>query len=178
MATVEKRFERMLAKSREFQTSTYIRKFVAPDFQKMIRAEAGAFVGITWVVADGKFAGRRVRLGECACVTCGKIHAWKKQKQFGKAGVDTGHFVASRCNSIIFEETNAHPQCVHCNQYLGGNQEAYSIWMWNVYGQEEIDRLNRLRNESVQFTREDLVYRRINYRARLKVAVDAIGVNK
>ena len=174
LSTEDKQFRRMLNKAKEFQTSTYIRKFVAPDFQKMIRAEAGAFVGIVWVVADGRYVGRTSKLGECRCVTCGAAHPWQKQKQFGTAGVDTGHFVSSRCNSIVFEENNAHPQCVYCNRFLGGNQEAYSTWMLHTYGQEAIDRLQQLRNQSRQFTREELVEMRIGFRDRMKAAMEVM----
>lgn len=159
----------MLEKSKEFQTSTYIRKFVAPDFQKMIRAEAGAKVGTVWVVVDGCYVGRQSHLGECRCVTCGKAFPWR-----GSNGIDTGHFVGSRCNSIIFEETNVAPQCVRCNRYLSGNQEAYATWMRNQYGPPEIERLQRLRNESRQFAREELVAMRIGYMDRLKAAKGAM----
>lgn len=166
----DKRFQRMLEKAREYQLSTYVRKFVAPDFQRMIRAEAGAFVGLVMAVFDGELVEIQSRLGECVCVTCSTATPWS-----GDRGMNCGHFVASRCNSILFEETNVAPQCAHCNKFLGGNQENYSLWMRHVHGQKEIERLRQLRHRSVTFTREELVKRRLAYLDRLRTAESLIA---
>jgi hypothetical protein len=85
-------------------------------------------------------------------------------------GMDTGHFIAGRGASIVFEETNAHPQCVGCNQHRSGEQANYTAWMQHVYGQEEVDRLRRLKAEAKQWTREELVDMRIAFGERLRAA--------
>jgi len=163
--------DRMIEKAEEMSLGTYSRKFVAPVFQAMIRAEAAAkprnredviMQGVVFeVIRD---------VGECVCVTCGKLKPWKNHG--GTAGgMDTGHFLAGGGASIVFEETNAHPQCVGCNQHLSGNQGNYTIWMQHVYGQDEIDRLKRLKAETRQFTREELVDLKIEYKTRLDAAI-------
>ena len=162
--------QRMLDKAREYQTGTYINRFVASEFQRMIRAEqAASSPGYPVAVVDGKVVGVFRQRGECVCVTCGKTGPWKGDA-FGGGEIETGHFLASRRASIVLEEHNAHPQCKHCNRHLSGNQANYEMWMQHVYGQDEVDRLRRLKTETRQFTREELVDRLIEYRERLKAA--------
>lgn len=166
--------ERMLDVARQYQTSTYIRKFVAPDFQLMIRSEAAALPpNQEFAVVNGGIEYVWREFGQCVCVTCGKVGPWKGNA-IGGGTIETGHFLASRRNSIVLEESNAHPQCKHCNQHLSGNQGNYEIWMQHVYGQEEIDRLRKLKTESRKFTHDELVDLRIEFRRRLKVAQQAM----
>lgn len=158
--------QRMLDKAKCFQTSTYARK-VATVFQKMIRAEAGAdpreFVT---AVMGGVICQVQRSIGQCACVTCGKVQRWDS----GIKGVHTGHFLASRCNSILFEESNVAPQCSSCNFYRSGSPQEFRLWMRMVRGLEAIERLERLKTESRSFGREELVDMRIAYAARLAAA--------
>lgn len=171
----EKRFTKMMEKANQLQKPTYMRKFLAPSFQLMIRAEAGASIGLVPVVIDGEFQHRFKGLGECRCVTCGKIGPWKGGSAAAGGGMNTGHFISSRCNSIVLEETNVAPQCAHCNLYLSGNQECYSTWMLHVHGRDEMDRLRRLRNEKRQFSKEEMVGLRIGFMDRLKAAEKTIN---
>jgi len=159
--------DRMLAKAKELQTTTYIRRFVAPTFQRMIRAEAAADRRryITAVV-DGEIRQVERDIGQCACVTCGKVLRWDG----GIKGMHTGHFLPSRRNSILFVEENCAPQCSYCNYYLSGAPQKFRTWMLRVRGQDVIERLERLKTESVSFTREELVDMRIAYAARLQAA--------
>jgi hypothetical protein len=162
-----RRWQRMYDKSREFQISTYVRKFVAPLFQKMVRAEFGAdprqFVT---AIVDGEICQVPRHVGECVCVTCGKVDAWNS----GIKGIHCGHFIASRRNSILLEEDNVSPQCSGCNYYASGAPQAFRKWMLYVRGEEVVERLERLKTESVSFDREDLVDMRIEYADRLKAA--------
>jgi hypothetical protein len=82
------------------------------------------------------------------CCTCGK----ETEYSDGQAS----HFLASRCNSILFEETCCHAACVQCNIYKHGNIEEYYPFMLKKYGQKEIDRLKRLKGETRKFTIEEL----------------------
>ena len=179
MLTAEERAtrkrERLLAKSREYQTGTYIRKFVAPVFQRMIRAEAGARPNQPAMI-DGVYSATwTTPSGVACCVTCGKSAWWTTDKKAGLQGLDAGHYLAGRGNAILFEETNCHPQCSYCNERLCGNQGAYLIYMFSRYGQAEIERLLELKHgPAKQFTREELVDMRIAYQARLDKAMEVM----
>lgn len=155
---------RMMERAKQFQTTTYCRK-VAAVFQRMIRAEAAADPRqYVTAVVDGEIRQVERKLGQCVCVTCGRVMRWE-----GKH-IHTGHFLASRRNSILFEETNVMPQCAHCNAYQGGMPQEYRLWMRIVRGQAEIERLELLKTQSRSFTLEELVDLRIAYAARLAAA--------
>jgi hypothetical protein len=159
--------QRMLEKAKEFQTGTYIRRFVAPLFQKMIRAEAGAdHRQYVTAVVHGVIQQVERSIGECVCITCGKRQRWDS----GIRGMHTGHFLASRRNSILFEESNCAPQCASCNYYRSGAPQEFRLWMRLVRGQECIERLERLKTESRSFSLDELVDMRIAYAARLAAA--------
>lgn len=167
--------QKLLEKAKEYTTGTYSRKFVAGTFQRMVRAEAGADQRrFAIAVVDGKVQQVARSLGECVCVTCGKIAFWTGNG-IGGGEIETGHFIGSRRVSILFEERNAHPQCKNCNRHLYGNHGCYEMWMRAVYGQEEIDRLRRLKNASITFDREQLVDFRIAFQARLKAAMEKMN---
>jgi hypothetical protein len=166
----ERARQRMLEGARKYQLGTYSARFVAPVFQQMIRAEAAAQPsGLCVVIVDGELSQALREVGFCACVTCGTIAPWKGNT-FGGGEIETGHFIASRRNSILFEETNVAPQCKLCNRHRGGEQQLYRKWMLAVRGPEAVERLERLKTEVVSYTREQLVDMRIGYAARLKAA--------
>ena len=163
--------QRMIGQARQYQTGTYTRKFVAPLFQKMIRAEAAAQpAGFCEVIAGGELCQVRRDIGFCACVTCGKILPCKGNGPWKENALHTGHFLASRRNSILFEEDNCAPQCSHCNYHRSGEQQLFRKWMLAVRGSETVERLERLKNEVRAFSRDELVDMRIGYAARLKAA--------
>lgn len=158
--------DRMIETSKQYQTSTYCRKFVAPVFQKMIRAEFAAMpAGKEPAIVDGNLALVDRNVGQVVCVTCGKVCRWNDHKT-----VNTGHFLAGRSNSILFVEANVAPQCTRCNLHLSGNQNNYRRWMIEVRGEDVVDQLEKLKLMSVPFLREELVEWRIMFSERLKVA--------
>lgn len=162
--------QRMLESAKGYSTSTYARK-VATIFQRMIRAEAGADPRqYVTAIVDCEVRQVERRIGQCVCVTCGKVACWTGNS-VGGGEIETGHFIASRCNSILFEETNVAPQCKVCNRHRGGEQQLYRRWMTMVRGVAEIERLERLKQQSRKFTHEDLVDMRIAYQSRLDAAV-------
>lgn len=158
--------QKLIDTSRQFAADKYCRKFVAPLFQKMIRAEKAALVGPCLAVVDGKLTQVTRRVGQCVCVTCGKVDAWNS----GIKGMHTGHFVASRRNSILLLEENCAPQCSSCNFYRDGSPSEFRIWMEAVRGIEVIERIQDLKRTSVSFRHDDLVDMRIEYAKRLKAA--------
>jgi len=146
--------QRMIEKAHESSTGTYSAKFVAPVFQRMIRAEAAARPEcLSPAVVEGKMhhVGRFVR--QCVCVTCGRVAPWTSKNGI----IQTGHFLPSRCFSILYEEDNVAPQCIRCNNYEHGALDRF--------------RLTRLKATKRQFTHEELVDMRIGYKARLEAAV-------
>jgi hypothetical protein len=162
---------RMIEKAECFGTTTYVRKYVAPLFQKMIRAEAGADPRqYVTAVVHGVIAQVERSLGNCVCITCGKVLRWNS----GIKGLHTGHFLASRCNSILLEESNTAPQCSSCNYYRSGAPQEFRLWMRMVRGPEAIERLERLKQESRTFGRDELVDLRIAYAARLAAAEETM----
>lgn len=119
-----------------------LKRETAKDLQKAIRLES----------AD--------RNGECQCVTCGKRYHWKE--------IQAGHFVSGRSNGVLFDERGIHPQCVSCNMFRNGNQEAYFQFMLSRFGQSVIDELLANRRKVVQFSRAELNAMRSGYRDRIK----------
>lgn len=159
--------ERMLEKAREVSSGTYCRKVVAPIFQRMVRAEAGADPRqYVTAVVDGRIQQVERRIGQVVCVTCGKVDAWDS----GIRGMHTGHFLASRRNSILLKEENCAPQCSSCNFYRSGAPSEFRLWMEAVRGNHMIETLQILKRLSVTFSRDELVDMRIEYSRRLKAA--------
>ena len=137
-------------------------------FQEMIRAEAGALSAYVDAVDErGNVRLFHSPLGYCRCVTCGRQYPWRGNF------LDAGHFVPGRRNSILFEETNVHPQCKGCNRN-SGEPLRYELYMRTRYGQDEIDRLRRLNNESRKFSHDELVAMRNGFAARRRLAVKEI----
>ena len=86
--------------------------------------------------------------GYVSCVTCGVTKPIKEMQ--------SGHFIGGRGNSILFEETNVHPQDYICNIRKHGNQLAYYRFMVKKYGEKEVKRLERLSKTTHQFTIAEL----------------------
>jgi len=76
------------------------------------------------------------------CCTCDTSYSVKK--------LQAGHFIPGRRNSILFEERGCHAQCYNCNINLKGNPRKYQKYMFNRYGQEVIDELDKLSEQTVQ----------------------------
>ncbi len=159
--------ERMLKTFRKYQIGTCVSKFVAVDFQSMIRAEAGAKPdGTAVAIIDGRIDSVFRHRGQCVCVTCGKRLPWKS----GIGGMHTGHFLGSRCFSIVLEEENVAPQCSSCNRYHSGMPQEFKQWMEHARGEKVIDRLHKLKATTRHFTRDELVDLKIEFKRRLQEA--------
>lgn len=144
----------------------FLKTSLAQRFQKMIRAEYAATpAGYVRVIGkDGQMTQVHRELGLCVCVTCGTKDAWNSGR------INTGHFLASRRASILLEEDNVAPQCVHCNKHRSGAASEYRSWMLAVRGISAIERLERLKTQSVSFDRDELVDRWFQFTMRLKQA--------
>lgn len=160
---------RMLETARAYSTGTYLRKFVSPLYQRMRRAEFAAEpLPFALAIVNGELASVDRSIGECVCVTCGKVQNWDS----GIKGMHTGHFLASRRNSILLEDENTYPQCSGCNFYRSGAPQEFRKYMLEMKGPETIERLERLKTESRSFGREELVDMRIRYQERLNNAIE------
>lgn len=160
--------QRLIDTSKRYSPNTYCRKFVAPLFQRMIRAEDAAYqIKQRFAVKDGDLVAVTWRLGFCVCITCGKSLAWDS----GIKGMHTGHFAASRRNSILLLEDNCAPQCQACNYYRSGMPAEFRIWMLAVRGPEAIERIEALKRTSVSWSYGDLVDMRIEFNRRLNAAI-------
>ena len=170
--TYEQRYKRLLKESCVYSPARYQVKKVQPKFNEMIRAEAGAFVGVVPAVVKGIIWSVYSPLGYCVCVTCGTLHPWKCDKKSGKGKLDAGHFLSS--DRIALEESNCHPQCVHCNRDKSGSGSHYRLYMETVYGAEAIQRLYRIAGDRTYQTplREVLIERRIEFEDRTAAAVE------
>ncbi len=135
------------------------------DFSKMVRVEA----------ADSQ--------GLCECVTCDYgPSAWNSGE------IHAGHYLGGRYESILFEETCVHCQCRGCNTAghinfgYGGLRkkeevtQRYHAFMISRYGQEEVDRLLRLRNQPRTYSIDELRQMRSEYRKRADKAIKAKGL--
>ncbi len=163
----ERKRQRLLETVIKRGPAQYITQILAPLFQRMIRAEAAALpAGSEMAVVCGELGLVDRQLGQCVCVTCGEVEPWSS----GLGGMHTGHFLASRRNAIVFDEDNVAPQNSRCNRYENGAPQRFRLWMLAVRGQETVERLERLKTTTRQFTREELVDKRIEYAARLKAA--------
>lgn len=167
--------QKLLDKAKEYQLGTYSNRFVAPTFQLVIRAEAAAdprrFVT---AIVNGSVSQVERDLGQCVCITCGTIGPWKGN-YLGGGVIETGHFLGGRRASVLFEPTNAHPQCKICNRHMNGNHGCYEMWMRAVYGQDEIDRLRRIKNSDITFDRGQLVDMRIAFQKRFNAAIQKMN---
>lgn len=149
-------------------TAKYRNKFVAPDFQAMIRAEAAALPSRTvQAVVNGIIRPVHRVIGEVVCVTCGLVGPW-----YGGVGfrqMQTGHFCSRKDQSVLFTELNVAVQCARCNQPPGSPNE-FRIWMTDTRGIECIELIEGLARHVHSFTRDELVDMRIEFLRRLKAA--------
>lgn len=69
------------------------------------------------------------------CITCGK--------QVSGVNNQAGHYISRRIRRVAFDEHNVHSQCSYCNRFLNGNPVIYRRKIIELYGQKELDRLER-----------------------------------
>lgn len=83
--------------------------------------------------------------GYVACVSCGKVDHYKN--------MDAGHFIPKKKGkTVYFLPENIWPQCTGCNRpYSSSDAErvkiAYTLWMVKTFGQDEVERLQKLSRE-------------------------------
>ena len=104
------------------------------------------------------------------CITCGIVaKGWD---------MNAGHWLPGRWNSILFEESCVHAQCVACNNSLGGNHPAYGRFMLGKYGQKEMDRLEKLWRKTVVYTKQDYKNIQLKYEEKLYETKRPVNIKK
>jgi hypothetical protein len=96
--------------------------------------------------------------GFVTCVTCGKQAHWKDRMQ-------AGHFIPKKAGILVyFDCRNVHVQCADCNcaaSFSNSRAELvkirYTLWMENMYGKEEVERLERLSHQNGKMGRADMM---------------------
>lgn len=121
------------------------------EFSRMIRLEA-----------------RDPDTGLVSCVTCGHKSQWNR-------GIQAGHFIDGRYNSVIFYEKGVHPQCYACNVIYNGRKEEYFLFMERTYGRDEIDLQVRKKWENRTFTKDELIELRKEFKARADKSIEEFG---
>lgn len=99
------------------------------------------------------------------CFTCGKEIDNMKGK------LSAGHFIldSKNGNATSFDEHNVHAQCSwYCNRMLHGNLGNYATNLIKKYGQDELDRLQRLKLISKKWTIDELDKIHDEYKLKLK----------
>jgi hypothetical protein len=86
--------------------------------------------------------------GTVRCVTCKTLLYWKE--------AHAGHFVPGRTNSVLFHEEITNEQCPKCNLWLGGNYQAYTLYMLDKYGREKVDEFLQLKHQVRKYTTSEL----------------------
>lgn len=110
--------------------------------------------------------------GYCSCVTCGVTRKWNDDMQ-------GGHFYGRRHLVFKLFEENIHPQCAGCNLYgmkTTRIQEAYRIYMEDMYGARRIKAMQRLSwRASPKFKVKDVIEFRRNIMEKIKDELWRIG---
>lgn len=135
----------------------------AQVFQRMIRAEDGCKTRGSHVIG-GVVIPVEKEIGQCVCITCGAVKPWNVK------GMHTGHWIGRVHRSTLMDFDNVAPQCFSCNEKKKGAPHEYRMWMLAVRGAAVIERLERLKHQSVTWDREYLVDKRIEFNRRLKAA--------
>lgn len=82
--------------------------------------------------------------GNCKCISCGKIQHWKE--------MDCGHFINRKHMSLRYSEINCNAQCRSCNRFDEGNAEGYRRGLIKKHGEDIIDKLYALKNQSFKIS--------------------------
>lgn len=85
-----------------------------------------------------------------------------------------GHFISRTFDSLLLDEKNCHAQCRTCNgrqDWLGINPK-YIIYLFNKYGLDVFNYLDKKMEEKVNFTYEDLLKLRDYWQDKLEKEVE------
>lgn len=81
--------------------------------------------------------------GYATCVTCNVRKPWKE--------LQAGHYEKRGKNTLRYDETNVHPQCVGCNVFQKGNYTRYARYMIEMYGADYLKELEEEAKKTKQW---------------------------
>lgn len=108
--------------------------------------------------------------GKCRCVTCEYVGFWKKD------GIQCGHYYSRRKFSTRWDIDNAYPQCVYCNQNLGGNMENFTDSLLEARGEVFMQTLARKANKPIQLNSEAVRDIRLDLEKQIKIIREEKGL--
>jgi hypothetical protein len=89
--------------------------------------------------------------GIVKCVSCGKLMHWKHAQ--------AGHYYKSELYpGVRYDLRNIHCQCVACNIFREGNRTEYAKWMKEHYTKQELEELDRKKNNKLKYTKFEWSY--------------------
>jgi hypothetical protein len=107
--------------------------------------------------------------GFAHCVTCGVFKHWKE--------LQGGHFISRVHKSTKLLEENVHPQCQGCNAFRMKDTLfvlAYRRYMVEMYGEDEVTRMEQLARQTKKFTRAELAEIKADLKAQIKQHEDRL----
>ena len=90
--------------------------------------------------------------GYASCVTCGVRKHWKE--------LQGGHWIPRGNSSTKLMEENIHPQCAGCNGFgmkYGDTAHKYTLYMVDMYGRDEVERMIATKGKVHKWNRVDLM---------------------
>jgi len=100
--------------------------------------------------------------GYCRCITCGQFHFWNG------GSIHNGHYINRDVKVTRFDERNCRPQCLSCNSYHSGKIYLYRQRLVEIYGEDEIKKLEMIANLGGGYTAWDLQQMIVEYRKKVK----------
>jgi hypothetical protein len=96
------------------------------------------------------------------CISCGT-------NLKGKVVHASHYFSVGAYPNLRFNEDNVHSSCNHCNVFLHGNTQEYSIRLPERIGKERFEELKSMRNgEPLKLTVDEIKEKIIYYRKKIK----------
>jgi len=98
--------------------------------------------------------------GYVKCITCGKMKRWNE--------VDNGHYIGRKHLATRFNEANCKPQCKWCNGHMEGQHFIFRSRLIELYGEEEIKKMEALAQVTKSENCESLRYKINECREKVK----------
>ena len=103
------------------------------------------------------------------CITCGEVHPIEDTED--RDGMDAGHAIPGRMNSILFNEDLVNAQCRNCNRTNKGEKQMYKQVLIDRHGQDFWDFWQTEKNKPVKFTNFDYEQISKSYREKYKALI-------
>lgn len=89
--------------------------------------------------------------GYCKCISCGTRRFWEGD------GMQAGHLIPSRSNSILFDEALVYSQCSLCN-YSDGEQARFWLALKKKHGytDEKFEEFRQRKHQTKKYSISDL----------------------